>query len=47
MLQELLSVHPVYEGIAFPVVFLSKSETAISDSFSMSDEALKGRYKKS
>lgn len=38
---------PVYERVTFPVAFLSKSEPATSGSFSVSDEALKGRYKKS
>lgn len=47
VLQALPSAHPADEGIAFPVVLLSKSETATNDSFSMSDGALKGRYKKS
>lgn len=47
MLQEQPSAHPAYEGIAFPVAFLSKSETATSDSFSVSDQASQGRYKKS
>lgn len=46
-LQELPSAHPAYEGIASAVELLSESETATSDSFCMSDEAPKGRYKKS
>lgn len=33
--------------ITFPMVFPTKSEPSTSGSFSVSDEALKGRYKKS